>query len=265
MFRSAIKKMATRLLVSSGNTAIRNGRLKGRLLPHSIASTNLAMVRGRYEVDIQELLAREAAGCKVTYDVGAHVGFFTLLFADVTGECGVVIAFEPSESEASRVEELVRCNHLQDRVTIERLAVCDEIAELTFFTGHASFTGILDKVSKARNRENQSSVKVQGITLDEFVYGRNNPAPDLMKIDVEAAEASVIRGARRLLDEKRPRMLIEVHGPNPCRDTIEEILTHNYRIDYLGPDGHVAVTQADQLRDQFWKGKWTNHLLASPC
>ena len=262
MFRSTIKKMATSFLVSPGNTTIRAGQLKGRLLPYSIASKNLAMVRGRYEVDIQELLSKEAAGCEVTYDIGAHVGFFSLLFAHVTGDNGIVIAFEPSESEAGRVEELVRCNQLTERVTVERFAVCDEVAELTFYTGHASFTGILDKVSKAHNRENQTSVTVQGITLDEFVFGRNNSAPDLMKIDVEAAEASVIRGASRLLTEKRPKMLIEEHGPTPCEDTISEVLKHGYRIDFLSPDGPVKVTEPDQLKNQFWKGHWTNHLLA---
>lgn len=262
MLRRILKRLATSLLVSSGDTAIRAGQLKGRLLPRSIASSNLAMVLGRYEADIQELLSHEATGCQVTYDVGAHVGFFTLLFGHVTGDSGTVIAFEPSESEASRVEELVRCNQMQDRVTVERFAVCDEVAQLVFFTGHASFTGILDKVSKSHNRDNQTSVTVQGITLDEFVYGRNNPAPDLMKIDVESAEASVIRGAKRLLTEKRPKMLIEVHGPTPCKDTITEVLALGYQIEFLGPDGRVRVTEPDQLKDQFWKGHWTNHLLA---
>ena len=265
MLRSVLKKLATSVLVSSGSTAIRGGLLKGRLLPHSIASTNLAMVCGRYETEIQQVLSQEAIGCQVTYDIGAHVGFFSLLFADVTGDHGIVIAFEPSVSEADRVKELIQCNRLQNRVILERMAVCDEVAELTFYAGSASFTGILDKVSKPGHHENQNSVIVQGITLDEYVYGHENPPPDFMKIDVEAAEASVIRGASRLLAEKRPKMLIEVHGPNPCRDTVELILSHKYCVDYLGPDGHVRVTQPDQLRDQFWKGKWTNHLLAVPC
>lgn len=264
MLRSVIKKLATRVLVSPGSTAILAGQLKGRLLPHSIASTHLAMVCGLYETKIQQLLSQQAIGCQVTYDIGAHVGFFSLLFAHVTGDHGVVIAFEPSATEADRVNDLIQCNRLEQRVTLERMAVCDEVGELTFHTGSASFTGILDKFSKHVHRENQKSVKVRGITLDEYVYVEDNPPPDFIKIDVEAAEASVIRGALRLLDEKRPKMLIEVHGPNPCRDTVELILRHKYHIDYLGPHGHVPVTQADQLRDQFWTGKWTNHLLAVP-
>lgn len=154
---SLIKKIAARILVSTGNTKIRGGILSGRLLPHSIASTNLAMVLGRYETDIQQLLASQAEGCKVAYDVGSHVGFFTLLLADAMGQDGTVVAFEPSEGEASRVEELIDCNNLTSRVSVERMAIYDEVAELTFFTGHESFTGILDKVSKANNRENQTS------------------------------------------------------------------------------------------------------------
>lgn len=83
------------------------------------------MVLGRYEPDIQQLLANQAQGCKVAYDVGSHVGFFTLLLADAMGQDGTVVAFEPSEGESSRVEELIDCNNLASRVSVERMAVCD--------------------------------------------------------------------------------------------------------------------------------------------
>ncbi len=114
------------------------------------------------------------------------------------------------------------------------MAVCDEVSELGFYTGHESFTGILGKFSKAVNREGRVPVLVQSITLDEYVYGRRNLAPDLLKIDVESAEAAVIRGAEELLTKKRPKMLIEVHGPNSSRDTIVQVLAYNYRIEHVG-------------------------------
>lgn len=264
-FKKIVKALLVRWLVAPENTAIRGGIARGRLLPRSIAERNLSMVFGSYERQIQNLLREQSGGCKVAYDVGAHVGFLSLLLAELMPNDGHVHAFEPSSREAGMLDELICCNSLHERLSLHRYAVCDEVGEVTFHANDASFTGILNKATERKPGHQSAPATVPAITLDAFVYDLGNPAPDLVKIDVESAEPLVLAGARRLLSEKRPRLVIEVHGPRACHDTIADLLAHNYRITLLAKEGRIPVTAANQLRPRFRKNKWTHHLLALPA
>ena len=141
--KQALKSLLVRCVVSPGNTAIRSGLLRGRLLPRSIAKDNLAMVFGGYERRIQDILSELARDCTIGYDVGAHVGFMSLLLAELVSVDGQVHAFEPSPREAAMVEELIRCNGLEHRLFVHRYAVCDEVGPIQFQASAGSFTGIL--------------------------------------------------------------------------------------------------------------------------
>jgi FkbM family methyltransferase len=246
----------------SGPTTIRRGLLRGRSLPREIAAANLSMVFGTYERRIVEVIAENARGCDVAYDVGSHVGYMSLLLAECVAENGRVIAFEPSSREAALVEKLASCNGLEGKLTVERVAVCDENGQVSFQPNDSSFTGILDKAPESR-REGRVTT-VPAVTLDSFVYERGKPAPDFIKIDAESAEAMVVAGAAELLRRKRPKMVIEVHGPDACRDTIAGVLAHGYRIHRVTDGTPVAVTSPDQLRPLFGKNKWTLHIVALP-
>lgn len=143
------------------------------------------------------------------------------------------------------------------------MAVCDEVGELRF--GSGSFTGILEKAVENKTSGDQQAVIVQATTLDHFVYDQGNPPPGFIKIDVESAEPLVIAGGERLLREKRPTLLVEVHGPSACRETIRALLDHSYRLHWLKDNGKpVEITQPTQLRDHFHKRCWTHHILALP-
>lgn len=263
MIRTIVKAAAQQMFVRHPTTNICLGKLRGRRLPYRIASRNLSMVFGTYERDIQRVIQKHAANASVAYDVGAHVGFFSLFLADLA-PTAMVFAFEPSPDEAQLIRDLIGCNSLQLRVSVEEFAVCDTSATLRFHRGLGSFTGILDKATESRSQAGPNTLDVKGITLDDFVFRSGHPAPDFMKIDVESAEPLVLKGAERLLADKRPRMLIEVHGPTACKETIEQLLRHRYAVGVLDHGALQPVTAPDQLRDRFRKNKWTHHILALP-
>jgi hypothetical protein len=260
---AGLKPLIIRALASDGQPVrIISGTLRGRLLPHAVASKYIGMVFGRYEASIQRVLVEHARGCSVAYDVGAHVGFMTLLLAHTLQPGGQVHAFEPSAREALLVEDLVRVNQMTEVVFVHACAVCDENGPVTFTAN--SFTGILEKAVEKSHAGVTGSVTIPGITLDEFVFGRGGPPPGIIKIDVESAEPLVLAGAARLIAERRPKMLIEVHGPAACEQTLRQLLSVDYRVEYLGPQGQVPVTSSTQLAATFRKGKWTSHVLALP-
>jgi hypothetical protein len=87
----------------------------------------------------------------------------------------------------------------------------------------------------------------------------------VIKIDVESAEALVMRGATRLLREHRPLLLIELHGPQASRDTVSLLLANEYRIETVAYPRGTAVTTPDQLRPLFTKDVWTAHIVGTPA
>jgi hypothetical protein len=79
---------------------------------------------------------------------------------------------------------------------------------------------------------------VQCTTLDDFA--RENPVPDLVKIDVEGCEASVIRGAEWLMREVRPSILCEIHNSDLAAEVSEIVRARNYRIEWLDDEGYTV-------------------------
>lgn len=257
-----LKPLLTRLFVSEPDTEIRWGPLRGYRLPSATARAHLSMVFGAYEKKIQSVLVEQATGLSVAYDIGAHVGLMSLLLANVLGRNGRVYAFEPSVQEAELVRQMITSNRLERRIFIQRCAVCDEDGQVAFHASGSSFTGILDKAPE--NHRGSVAATVPAVTLDGFVFTQGNPPPDFIKIDVESAEALVLAGASRLLQTKRPRLVIEVHGPDACRATIEKLLMNKYQVRLAVTDASAEISQPDELKDMFVKNRWTHHLLAIP-
>lgn len=133
-------------------------------------------------------------------DLGAHIGYYSLVAADVVGEDGTVIAFEPHPEHADRTRANSERNGLD--VRIEQLAVCDEIGESALSLsdrggGHALGTG-------------EESLTVSTSTLDAYVR-EYDIGPDLIKMDIEGAEVAAIEGMQWTLEHHQPRIICEVH------------------------------------------------------
>ncbi len=152
-----------------------------------------------------ESLLREGV---VFYDLGAHVGFYTLLAARNVGSKGKVFSFEPDPDNASILREVVSRNSL-DNVAIVESAVSDSNSRLTFersaglrHSGHLAGIGI-------NSIDIGDQIVVNVTSLDSFC--ESHPPPDVIKIDVEGGEGNVLRGAQNTLRQARPAIVVEVH------------------------------------------------------
>ncbi|MEM7791070.1 MAG: FkbM family methyltransferase [Verrucomicrobiota bacterium] len=242
-------------------SSIYYGPMRGVKLPRVFARANLAMGLGVYERHIQRVLEKECQDAKTVYDIGAHVGYFSLLFGHLLKGDGRILAFEPSPRERAVFADLIAVNTFRDRVELLPWAVSDESGELSF--APRSFTGILQKANPEKHKDTDS-ITVRSVTLDECVYELQKPAPDLLKVDVESAEALVIDGARTLLSEHRPRLLIEVHGPDPCEQTLAKLLEMNYQLFLLRDEERTEILEPNGVHPYFSKENWTNHVLCYP-
>jgi FkbM family methyltransferase len=127
------------------------------------------MALGRYERLIQTVICSNVARGEHAYDIGANVGFFSLLLASLVGPCGKVHAFEPSPPEADAIDALVGCNDLAKIVHIHRMAVSDETGHSTFLS--SGLTGMLANAPQSKGKHvGVMTQSVPTTTLDDFVF-----------------------------------------------------------------------------------------------
>jgi FkbM family methyltransferase len=138
-------------------------------------------------------------------DAGAHEGYYTLFASRRVGPGGRVIAFEPSPRERKALRWHVLINRCWN-VRIVRLALGSELAEAEFHVVDGAQTG-LNSLKPPAILDQTSTLKVQITSLDDWARGQNLGRVDFIKLDVEGAELSVLRGARELLC-RRPRPVI---------------------------------------------------------
>ena len=159
------------------------------------------LVRGSLEPMVQEALRRTVAPGALVYDVGANLGFFTLVAAALGAR---VVAFEPEPSNAAHLRATVALNRLDAEVREAAAAERSGRAEL-LAVDEASWSHLADRGHHPRTRR---SVEVETVALDDL------PPADVYKIDVEGSEVAVLRGMARTLREHAPVLIVETHATN---------------------------------------------------
>jgi FkbM family methyltransferase len=170
-------------------------------------------------------------------DIGANVGFLTLVGARCVGPHGRVLAVEASERIGAHLQENVARNSLT-HVTVNRCAVHEEDRSLMEF-----YDAPVEKFGKGSLAPQyyQTPVMVPTRTLDSLAAEASLPAVDVVKVDVEGFEASVFRGAARLLEASPAPFLLfefedwsEVRAGCPAGRAQDVLLDKGYRLARLG-------------------------------
>lgn len=147
---------------------------------------------------------------KTVLDIGANIGWFTLLSAKHMHSEGVVHAFEANSLVASKLKRTVSDNKLENRVNVWNLALSNKAEELYFCWGKETDNPGGAHISQKRDDPSMVYQLVNAVALDDLMPDLK---PDLIKMDVEGAEPRVIQGARRLLKHSKPLVLSALHPP----------------------------------------------------
>jgi FkbM family methyltransferase len=210
---------------------------------------------GTYEPELQSALRQLIPPGRVIYDVGANIGYVSLLLAKAAGEAGKVFAFEALPSNIDQLRRNVALNAMERRVTIIDRAVTQASGPVRFLVHASAGMGKVDG-SAGREDRYESEVTVPGISLDEFVYGQVNPPPQVVKMDIEGGEVLALPGMHRVLTEARPLMLMELHGPESCRAAWETLTASGYEICWMRP-GFPVISSLEALG-------WKAYIVAKP-
>ncbi len=191
-----------------------------------------------YEQETVPLFFHLASRARLTFDVGAHVGFFTLLAAHAN-PLGRVLAFEPMPPIYERLKFNVLLNRL-DNVECFASAVGDSDGQAEFFhvpEGLPSSSSLSREFMLSGGNAVQSTL-VRVITLDRFARERKLGPVDLVKLDTESTEPQVLRGMTEILERDRPALFCEVLKGRGSEEALCEILRPlGYQFYLLTPKG----------------------------
>jgi FkbM family methyltransferase len=235
-----------RLLRGVLNQAAPSGLSQVRVAAGGLEGTNLVLDMqsekdywlGTYEPELQAAIRCEVHPGMVAYDVGANIGYVSLLLARAVGPQGRVFAFEALPANLDRIRANLALNP-QAAVAPLGMAVIDGNRPVEFLT-HAS--GAMGKAAGSAGRKDETygaAIQVPGISLDEFIYTQLNPLPQVVKIDIEGGEVLALPGMRRLLRGGRPLVFLELHGPEAARAAWDELTAAGYHLSRMDNGAHI--------------------------
>jgi FkbM family methyltransferase len=205
-----------------------------------------------YEPKVTAALTRLVRPGHVCADLGANIGFFALLMAQRSGPRGRVVAFEPREDIAGYLARNIALNAGRVRIELRRAAVTDGTTDVVDLhsgaPGSEMRSTILEGFAEREEPAGKQVISVPAVALDAC-FGPGDRL-DVLKMDIEGAEAVALAGARRILAEQRPVFVVEFH-----RDVgwpvIEHFAAAGYRFEKFDGTRIAAPGEPDAVPSYF--------------
>jgi FkbM family methyltransferase len=145
---------------------------------------------------------------QVILDIGANIGYYTLLFSQQVGSSGLVFAFEPDPQSFQLLQKNIFVNNIKN-TSIFQLAVADEEKDQTLYRDR--FNNLDHRIVKP-DWESEA-VRIRSICLDSF-YSQCSPRlPDFIKMDIQGAEGYALEGMKNLLAQSGNLILLTEFWP----------------------------------------------------
>ncbi len=208
-----------------------------RYLPLSHAHIG-SIAFGNLETAVQEALVRHLGPGDVFYDIGANLGFFSLLAAHLVGLGeGQVYAFEAAPDNARAIRENAELN------SIPNVTVIDKAVSSRSGSGRLQ---IVDDQSWSKLEEygehpyTERLIDVELVAIDDLLRAGELTPPTVVKIDVEGAEIAVLEGMRETLERHQPAVICELHGTHS--EFLATMRSQGYRL--INLEGPGPITEA---------------------
>jgi FkbM family methyltransferase len=245
--RAFYRRSCTRLAARwrGDNRAVREVTVRGHALLLDVSETaghTAYFERGVYEPELSALVAALQEG-DTFLDVGANLGFFSILAARAVGPNGRVFAFEPHPQVRARLTAALALNGVAGRVEVSGGAVglvTGERLRLHLSDRGLEFSSLVPHRAPAAAAGFTDSIEVETVSLDGW-FAEHQVDPALVKIDVEGAEDLVVGGMVQRLRARPPRRIVceTMRGSDADR----MLLQHGYRVrplDAAGTSGNFV-------------------------
>ncbi|NPV51605.1 MAG: FkbM family methyltransferase [Candidatus Methanofastidiosum sp.] len=205
---------------------------------------------GKYEIEEIDLIKKFVKPGMTVFDIGANVGYISLLMANLIGSNGKLFSFEPNPNIYSLLNENIEINPILNdgRIITEQIALSTSDDKMKFFCpieGHEGLGGLKD--TKRAPLEKVIEVNVK--KLDDYVTENNIKNIDFIKMDVEGGELDVIKGGLKTIETMKPIILFEATDLNTTpynykvKDLILFLEEFGYNVKATDSENFIAIPE----------------------
>lgn len=209
---------------------------------------------GIWEENETNLVKKEIQKDDIVLDIGAHIGYYTLLFAKLAGPGGKIFAFEPDRGNYNLLKKNIKENGYQN-ITIERMAVSDENGTTKLFlsendSGH-------NRIYYGKYVSKNFDI-IKKINLDD--YFKNDSIAEkisFVKMDVEGSELGVLRGMKSILNKNNKLKILLEFSPSQMKEfgtepseLLKLLKTYDFNFYRIKSNGVIPTTEDSLLKDQ---------------
>jgi FkbM family methyltransferase len=214
---------------------------------------SLGLVAGTYESHEMEVVKREVQKGDVVLDIGANIGFYTLMFAKLVGSEGQVFAFEPEPENFRLLKKNVEINGYQNVILVPKaISNKNGTIQLYLCESNQGMHRIYDSVCC------QSAIDIESIRADDYFSSPHKM--DFIKMDIEGAEYAAIQGMQNLLTQNPQIKIMTEFSPLALfeygvdsKDYINTLLKYGFTLFSIGEN--VELIEHEKLLSQLTRLK----------
>ncbi len=187
----------------------------------------------RYETKKFTKEVRTLSNNAVIYDLGAHVGYYSLIAASINSKLNIH-AFEPSKINNHFLTKHIKLNSISC-ISLHECAVGNENKEVNFDLGYSSTTGHITTAIGT------TAIRLKQISIDEEVAQKRLPPPSLIKMDIEGAEYEALLGMKKTISQFKPKIFLSTHSTELHYNCSQLLDSLGYQIERLDINGNPQV------------------------
>lgn len=191
-------------------------------------------------------------------DIGANLGFYSMLAASLVGRDGRVFSFEPFAHNVDLIRASAKENGF-DNVTVINSAVSDRVgnAKLYLSPYYSSEHSLFDYHYSTGSNSTENIVDINTVTIDDYLENKVHRHVDFIKMDIEGSEGKAIIGMEKTINENRKISLLTEFWPNAIansgvepRDYLERLVGFGFELFHIdGLKQSVYPVTINQLFD----------------
>jgi FkbM family methyltransferase len=240
-------------------------RLKGFSFPAKFTwEWKLEMLLQKYEKETTDFFKRNIRPGMTVIDIGAHVGYYAVLFSKLTGDKGKVYAFEADADNFILLEKNVG---RRQNVCLINQAVSNQDGFIDFYKIQSN-TGCHSLIAPSKSQTEKISVPTT--TIDSFIEKNKLAKIDFIKIDIEGGEYLALLGMQKLFSHPDAPAIIMEFGPEAIlaakldpQEFLKKIRNFGFRIFEILPRGEIQlVSPEDEItKFNYYRTGFVNLLL----
>jgi FkbM family methyltransferase len=220
-----------------------------------------------YVVEMTNFFKQNIKKGDVVLDLGAHIGYFTCLFAQLVGESGKVFSFEPAPNNFKLLKKNVEVNGYK-HVVIEQKAVSNVNTTVKMYLSNSPKDHrIYD------THDNRESIEVESIRLDDYFKDFNQKI-SLVKSNIQGADYAAFQGMKSVIEKSKSNIILAMEfnpamikgfGSGIAEEFLDQLLAYDFKLyDLRWQEGIFPITRDKMLQLYNEKNKKGGFMLCIP-